>query len=67
MVIDAVEGVTQRDKSLLGELIEMGTPIVIAANKIDTFPREEQEVMLKRLQRFMPCPWVPFVGISAEK
>lgn len=67
MVIDMVEGVTQRDKSLLGELLELGTPMIIAANKIDTFPREEQEKAIKRVQRFMPCPWVPFVGISAEK
>lgn len=67
MVIDAIEGVTQRDKSLLGELLEAGMPIIIAANKIDTFPREKQDTIIKRLKANIPVVWVPFVGISAEK
>ena len=40
LLIDLEEGLTHRDKSLIGEMVKMGVGIVIAVNKIDIFDAE---------------------------
>ncbi|HMY80759.1 MAG TPA: ribosome biogenesis GTPase Der [Candidatus Absconditabacterales bacterium] len=65
---DALEGVSKQDLHLVGELISMGLPIIIARNKIDECSASE----LKRLQDGMPelmrfAHWIPVCYISGQE
>jgi len=71
-MIDAAEGLVSLDLSLLGEAKEMGKSIIIAINKIDTWPEEELNNLMGRQISILQSelnfmPWVPVVFISAKE
>ena len=51
LVIDAQEGVTEQDASLLGEVIDAGRAIVIAVNKWDGLSEEKREQVRASVDR----------------
>ncbi|MDR1075679.1 MAG: ribosome biogenesis GTPase Der [Xanthomonadaceae bacterium] len=67
LLIDASEGVTDQDASILGAILDAGRALVIAANKWDgltTYQRQQAEALLTRKLGFVP--WVEPVRISAK-
>lgn len=65
-LIDADEGVTHRDKSLLGEIIREGVPVVIGVNKIDLFSPDQKKRMLVQVDdKLLFASWAPIVAVSA--
>jgi GTPase len=81
MVLDAMEGVTQQDKAIAGEVIKEGKPIVVVVNKWDLVhqafkkpegiqgfesEREFREKFEKALfERLFFTPGAPLVFVSA--
>ena len=66
VLIDAREGVTDQDASVLGAVLDAGRALVIAVNKwdgLDTYQREQVESLLSRKLSFVP--WAEAVRISA--
>ena len=66
VMIDAREGVTDQDASVLGAVLDAGRALVIAVNKwdgLDTYQREQVESLLSRKLSFVP--WAEAVRISA--
>ena len=66
VLIDAREGVTDQDASVLGAVLDAGRALVIAVNKwdgLDTYQREQVEALLSRKLAFVP--WAEAVRISA--
>lgn len=66
VLIDAREGVTDQDASVLGAVLDAGRALVIAVNKwdgLDTYQREQVEALLTRKLAFVP--WAEAVRISA--
>jgi GTP-binding protein len=66
ILIDASEGVTEQDASVLGAVLDAGRALVIAVNKWDglsTYQREQTEALLSRRLAFVP--WAEAVRISA--
>ena len=64
---DGTEDIAKQDMHLVGELISMGLPIVIAVNKID----ELTVAAIERLKKWIPeimefARWIPVVFISAQ-
>ncbi len=65
---DGTEDFAKQDVHLVGELISMGLPLVIAINKIDNL----NTAQLDRLKKGMPelmrfASWIPVCFISAQK
>lgn len=68
LLIDVVEGVTHRDLSLLGDLIQLNVPIVVALNKIDEIWKDVYERVFKQcVVQFDFAKWIPIIPISAQK
>ena len=66
VMIDAREGVTDQDASVLGAVLDAGRALVIAINKWDglsSYQREQTEALLSRRLAFVP--WAESVRISA--
>jgi GTP-binding protein len=66
VMIDASEGVTDQDASVLGAVLDAGRALVVAANKWDglsTYQREQVEALLGRKLAFVE--WAEAVRISA--
>jgi GTP-binding protein len=66
IMLDASEGVTEQDASVLGAVLDAGRALVIAINKWDgltTYQREETERLLSRKLAFVD--WAEAVRISA--
>ena len=66
ILLDASEGVTEQDASVLGAVLDAGRALVIAVNKWDglsTYQREQTEALLSRKLAFVP--WAEAVRISA--
>ncbi|MEN1957996.1 ribosome biogenesis GTPase Der [Luteimonas sp. MJ204] len=66
VMIDAREGVTDQDASVLGAVLDAGRALVVAVNKwdgLDTYQREQVEALLSRKLAFVP--WAEAVRISA--
>ncbi|MEN1959685.1 ribosome biogenesis GTPase Der [Luteimonas sp. MJ246] len=66
VLIDAREGVTDQDASVLGAVLDAGRALVVAVNKwdgLDTYQREQVEALLSRKLAFVP--WAEAVRISA--
>ncbi|PID62333.1 MAG: ribosome biogenesis GTPase Der [Gammaproteobacteria bacterium] len=51
MLLDAVDGVTEQDISLLGYVVEKGRALVVAINKWDAISSEAREAMREELER----------------
>jgi GTPase len=67
VMLDATEGVTDQDATVLGQVLEAGRALVLAVNKWDglsTYQREQTQAMLSRKLTFVP--WAEIVFISAK-
>ena len=67
VMLDASEGVTEQDATVLGHVLEAGRALVIAVNKWDNqsnYQREQTKSLLERKLSF--CTWAPIVTISAK-
>ncbi|GAB3734198.1 ribosome biogenesis GTPase Der [Luteimonas pelagia] len=66
ILLDAGEGVTDQDASVLGAVLDAGRALVVAVNKWDgltTYQREQAEALLSRKLGFVD--WAEAVRISA--
>ena len=67
IMLDATEGVTEQDASVLGAVLDAGRALVVAVNKWDgltTYQREQTEALLSRKLAFVQ--WAEAVRISAK-
>ncbi len=67
LMLDATEGVTDQDATVLGAVLDAGRALVVAVNKWDgltTYQRDQAEVLLQRKLSFVP--WAESVRISAK-
>lgn len=67
LMLDATEGVTDQDASVLGAVLDAGRALVVAINKWDglsDYQREQAEALLARKLSFVP--WAEVVRISAK-
>jgi len=67
VMLDASEGVTEQDASVLGAVLDAGRALVVAVNKWDgltSYQREQVEALLSRKLAFVP--WAEAVRISAK-
>ncbi|WP_454831061.1 ribosome biogenesis GTPase Der [Pseudoxanthomonas wuyuanensis] len=67
LLLDATEGVTDQDASVLGAILDAGRALVVAVNKWDgltTYQREQAESLLSRKLSFVE--WAEAVRISAK-
>ena len=67
VMLDAGEGVTEQDATVLGHVLEAGRALVIAVNKWDgqsQYQRDQTRSLLDRKLSF--CPWAEQVTISAK-
>ena len=67
LLLDATEGVTDQDASVLGAILDAGRALVVAINKWDgltTYQREQAEALLARKLSFVD--WAEAVRISAK-
>jgi len=67
VLLDAGEGVTEQDATVLGHALEAGRALVIAVNKWDgqsTYQRDQTKGLLDRKLSF--CTWAEHVTISAK-
>jgi GTPase len=53
-LLDAREGVTEQDVSLMGLVVERGRALVVAANKWDGLPPEQRRQVREQLDRKLP-------------
>lgn len=65
-VIDAHEGITEQDVSLLGLVLERGRALVVVINKWDGLPAEERKTLRDALERRLPfLDFAERISISA--
>lgn len=67
LMLDATEGVTDQDATVLGAILDAGRALVIAVNKwdgLETYQREQTESLLSRKLNFVE--WAENVRISAK-
>jgi len=67
LMLDAGEGVTDQDASVLGAVLDAGRALVVAINKWDgltDYQREQAETLVARKLGFVP--WAETVRISAK-
>jgi len=67
LMLDATEGVTDQDATVLGAVLDAGRALVVAVNKWDgltAYQREQAEALLERKLGFVP--WAEAVRISAK-
>ncbi len=66
VLIDAAEGVTDQDATVIGHVLDAGRALVLAANKWDGLARDARERVKSELERkFVFVPWAEQVFISA--
>lgn len=51
MLLDAEEGITEQDLSLLGYVIDKGRALIVAVNKWDSLNSEQREALREELER----------------
>jgi len=67
LMLDATEGVTDQDATVLGAVLDVGRALVVAINKWDgltDYQREQAEALVSRKLGFVP--WAETVRISAK-
>jgi GTP-binding protein len=67
LMLDATEGVTDQDATVLGAILDAGRALVVAVNKwdgLETYQREQTESLLARKLNFVE--WAENVRISAK-
>ncbi len=66
VLIDAAEGVTDQDATVIGHVLDAGRALVLAANKWDGLAAHARERVKSELERkFVFVPWAEQVFISA--
>ena len=66
LMLDAREGLTDQDLTLLGHVLEQGKALVIAVNKWDGLDAEHRERVLQALDRRLGfVPWARRIRLSA--
>jgi len=66
-VMDIQEWLTHRDKTLLGEVIRMWLPLIIAINKIDLMEPKDADHAIDAMRLSMWFEWIPYVRISWQQ
>jgi GTP-binding protein len=67
VLVDIDEGLTHRDKSLMGELITKGVGLVVAVNKIDLYEPDIADQRIAQIRHGIPGgDWIPLVKISGQ-
>jgi GTP-binding protein len=70
LLMDSLEGLTEQDKKITGQIVKNGTAIVMALNKIDKLNNNKEEIkkLEERVRFLFPVlAYAPLVNISAEK
>ena len=66
LLIDGERGVGEQDAKIAGLAYDRGRALVIAVNKVDLLPREEQRSAIDRTRDVLAfVPWAPLVTTSA--
>lgn len=66
LMLDAGEGITDQDTTLLGHILERGRALVIALNKWDGMGEYEREQVLSEMDRRLQfVPWARRIRLSA--
>ncbi|MDX1555604.1 MAG: ribosome biogenesis GTPase Der [Xanthomonadales bacterium] len=66
LMLDATEGLTDQDTTLLGHILQQGRALVIALNKWDGQDEDHRQWILRNLERKLGyVPWARVVRISA--
>jgi predicted GTPase len=67
VLFDIYEGVTHRDLTIVGDLIKLKLPLIIAVNKIDTLPPHEFKRRFNMIVKALHfAKWIPIIPISAK-
>lgn len=67
-IIDATEGITHRDMSLIQEINNIALPIIICLNKMDLLDRQEKKYIMKQTQAKLDfAPYIPIMPLVAQK
>jgi len=66
LLIDAQEGITEQDVSLLGLIVSQAKPVIMVINKWDHLSAHNKEAIKEELSRRLTAfTWVPRITISA--
>lgn len=66
LMLDAGEGITDQDTTLLGHILEQGRALVIALNKWDGMDEDERKRVLSDMDRRLQfVPWARRIRLSA--
>ena len=66
VMIDAQDGLVDQDAHLIGQVIELGKPMLLLLNKWDGMSLDERQRILQELDRKLPfADFVPRLSISA--
>jgi len=66
LLIDAEEGITDQDSTLLGHILQHGRALVIAINKWDSIDEEQRKRVLSEMDRRLQyVTWVRQIRLSA--
>jgi len=68
LMLDAREGLTDQDTTLLGHVLQQGRALVLALNKWDGMPAEDREQVLSELDRRLQyVSWARRIRLSAKE
>jgi len=66
LMLDATEGLTDQDTTLLGHILEQGKGLVLALNKWDGLDQDHREHVLSEMERKLKfVPWARTIRLSA--
>jgi GTP-binding protein len=66
LMLDASEGITDQDTTLLGHILQQGRALVIALNKWDGMAEEARNLVLSEMDRRLQfVPWARQIRLSA--
>jgi len=67
-IIDAQEGITHRDMSLIQEINNIALPIIICLNKMDLLDKQEKKYIMKQTKAKLDfAPYIPIMPLVAQK
>ncbi len=67
MVIDALEGISQQDQHIAGDIVDAKKGLIVVVNKIDLLDEKAKTKLTKNLSKFFPFLWwAPAVPVSAK-
>ncbi len=66
-LIDAEQGITHRDTTLLWDIIQMALPVIVVLNKIDLLSDSSQKERLQQIEVFLQfAKHIPICSMSAK-